>query len=69
LCEQASDAADVETKIAELGLNYFDFVILDEHLGEESSLGSEITQELRQRGSTSVVIACSGNCLPDDELR
>jgi CheY-like chemotaxis protein len=66
---QAINDADVRSKLAEHGKGYFDFIILDEHLGEDSMLGSELTKQLRQEGVESFIIACSGNCLPTDAAR
>jgi signal transduction histidine kinase/CheY-like chemotaxis protein len=65
---QATSDADVEALMDEHGVNYFDVIIMDEHLGEESAQGSAITKQLREQGCTSAIIACSGNCLKDDEL-
>jgi CheY-like chemotaxis protein len=64
---EASVDEEVSEKVKEKGLNYFDFILMDEHLGEESKQGSELTQQLRNDGCTSVIIACSGNCLEEDE--
>ena len=69
LSAQAANDADVRSKLGEKGDDYFDFIILDEHLGDESMLGSELTKQLRQEGCRAVIIACSGNCLPNDVAR
>jgi signal transduction histidine kinase len=49
------------------GISYFDVVLMDEHLGDQSARGSELTRQLRGSGCTAIIIACSGNCLADDE--
>jgi CheY-like chemotaxis protein len=53
------------------GDRYVDLVLMDEHMenGGGTLKGSETIQILRQHGCRSVVVACSGNCLPADRDR
>jgi signal transduction histidine kinase len=53
------------------GDRYVDLVLMDEHMenGGGTLKGSETIQILRQHGCRSVVVACSGNCLPADRER
>jgi CheY-like chemotaxis protein len=64
---EASTGEELNEKMKENGMNYFDFILMDEHLGEDSLQGSELTQQMRNDGCKAVVIACSGNCLEDDK--
>jgi signal transduction histidine kinase len=47
--EQASNEVDVEELMSEHNTQYFDVIIMDEHLGEESAKGSVITRRLRDK--------------------
>jgi signal transduction histidine kinase/CheY-like chemotaxis protein len=53
------------------GDRYVDLVLMDEHMenGGGTLKGTETIQILRQHGCRSVVVACSGNCLPADRER
>jgi CheY-like chemotaxis protein len=48
-----------------------DLVVMDEYLDKEGGTlkGSETTKELREKGCTAVIVACSGNCLAGDKDR
>jgi signal transduction histidine kinase len=47
--EQASNEGDVEELMSAHNNEYFDVIIMDEHLGEESAKGSVITRRLRNQ--------------------
>jgi CheY-like chemotaxis protein len=53
------------------GDKFVDLVLMDEHMenGGGTLKGTETIQILRQHGCKSVVVACSGNCLPADRER
>jgi CheY-like chemotaxis protein len=63
-------------------INYYSVIIMDEHFVEDLPpqcasgdigsgvlplmKGSEAIRKLRKLGCTSIIVACSGNCLPED---
>jgi CheY-like chemotaxis protein len=60
----ATDEACLDALASDV--NAFSHIVMDENLGEGQQKGSELTQLLRQRGCTSTIISCSGNCTAED---
>jgi CheY-like chemotaxis protein len=45
--DEVPHSSDCIAKLDETGINYYDVVVMDEHLGEDSIKGSKLTQQLR----------------------